>query len=48
MKNYCSECKFFKYEDSDGLGYCELWQESDVSCKDEACVEFQKDEVDYE
>lgn len=50
-KRYCSECKFFKYEDSCGLGYCEQWEEADVSCKDEACVEFEEDklnELDYD
>ena len=48
MKSYCGKCEFFKFEDADGLGWCSLWEESDVSCEDEACVEFQEDEVDYE
>ena len=50
-KRYCSECKFFKYEDSEGLGWCELLEEADVSCEDEACVEFEEDklnELDYD
>ena len=50
-KRYCSECKFFKYEDSGGLGYCDLWEEADVGRKDEACVEFEEDklnELDYD
>lgn len=48
MKNYCSECIFFKYEDSDGFGWCELWEECDVNCKDEACVEFQEKNIEYD
>lgn len=51
MKSYCGKCSFFKYEDADGLGWCSLWEESDVSCKDEACVEYEESEtkdLDYE
>lgn len=48
MKNYCGECEHLKYEDSEGYGYCDLWEESDVSCKDEACVEFEKKESEQE
>ena len=48
MKSYCGKCEFFKFEDADGLGWCSLWEESDVSREDEACVEYQEDEVDYE
>ena len=50
-KRYCSECVFFKFEDSEGLGFCELLEEADVSCEDEACVEFEEDklnEYDYD
>lgn len=35
-KRYCNECAFFKYEDWEGLGWCELLEEADVSCDDEA------------
>lgn len=37
-----------KYEDSDGFGYCDLWQESDVNGADEACVEFEEKESETE
>lgn len=50
-KRYCSECVFFKFEDSEGLGWCELLEEADVSCEDEACVEFEENklnELDYD
>lgn len=50
-KHYCSECKFFKFEDSEGLGWCEQLEEADVNCEDEACVEFEEDnlnELDYD
>ena len=50
-KHYCSECKFFKFEDSEGLGWCEQLEEADVNCKDEACVEFEENklnELDYD
>lgn len=50
-KRYCSECAFFKYEDAEGYGWCELLEEADVSCEDEACVEFEEDklnEYDYD
>lgn len=50
-KRYCSECKFFKYEDAEGLGWCELIEEADVERMDEACVEFEENEIneyDYE
>lgn len=47
MKKYCcSECKCFKYCDSDGFGYCDKWEEADVNSEDEACVEFE--EIDNE
>lgn len=42
-KRYCSECVFFKFEDSEGLGWCELLEE--------ACVEFEenkRNEYDYD
>ena len=42
---------FFKYEDAEGLGWCDLLEESDVSVQDEACVEFEPDdanEIEYE
>ena len=47
----CGECKFLKYEDAEGYGWCSLLEEADVSCKDEACVEFEETESkdeDYE
>lgn len=50
-KRYFSECVFFKFEDSEGLGWCELLEEADVSCEDEACVEFEENklnELDYD
>ena len=50
-KRYCNECAFFKYEDAEGYGWCELLEEADVNCKDEACVEFEESEIkdiDYE
>lgn len=40
MKTYCNECKWFKYLDADGFGWCEQWEEADVNSGDEACVEF--------
>ena len=45
-KQYCGQCIHFRYEDSDGLGWCELWETADTSCEDEACVEFEKDKVE--
>lgn len=48
MKNYCGKCEHLKYEDSEGYGYCDLWEESDVSCNDEACVEFEEKESEQE
>ena len=50
-KKYCNECAFFKYEDAEGYGWCELLEEADVNCEDEACVEFEESEskdMDYE
>ena len=50
-KRHCSECVFFKFEDAEGLWWCELLEEADVSCKDEACVEFEEskiNELEYE
>lgn len=50
-KRYCGECKFLKYEDSYGDGWCSLLEEADVNTADEACVEFEEDEqkdMDYE
>lgn len=50
-KRYCKECRFFKYEASGGLGYCELWEEADVDRKTEACVEFSEiksNELEYD
>lgn len=44
-KQYCGQCAFFKYEDAEGFGWCELLEESDVSVQDEACVEFENDEA---
>lgn len=49
MKHYtCGQCSHLKYEDSNGDGYCDLWEESDVNIKDEACVEFELKESDKE
>jgi hypothetical protein len=45
-KQYCGSCIHLKYEDADGLGYCELWQESDVSVEDEDCVEHEEEPED--
>lgn len=39
-KKYCGQCIHLKYEDQNGDGWCELWQESDVNVRDEACVEM--------
>lgn len=50
-KEYCGECKFLKFEDAQGYGWCSLLEEADVNVKDEACVEFEDrepKEVDYE
>lgn len=50
-KRHCGECKYLKFEDSEGLGWCSLLEEADVSCDDEACVEFEESEIkelDYE
>ena len=50
-KDYCEKCGHLKYVDAEGYGYCELWEEADVSSKDEACVEFEESEInelDYE
>ena len=44
-KNYCGECVHLKFEDSEGYGWCDLLEEADVSCEDEACVEFEEDEL---
>lgn len=47
----CGECKYLKYEDAEGYGWCSLLEEDDVPCKDEACVEFEETETkdeDYE
>lgn len=42
------DCRCFKYEDSVGLGFCDKWEESDISRDDDACVEFEKKEDDYD
>ena len=50
-KDYCGECKYLKFEDAQGYGWCSLLEEADVNVKDEACVEFEDrepKEVDYE
>lgn len=50
-KKYCGMCVHHKYEDSDGDGWCEQWEESDVNVSDEACCEFEEREendIDYE
>ena len=49
-KRYCSDCRFFKYEDAEGYGYCDLMEAADVNCEDEACVGFEEkefNEMDY-
>ena len=43
-KEHCGECKFLKFVDGDGMGYCDLLEEADVCVTDEACVEFIEDE----
>ena len=50
-KRYCGECVHLKFEDSEGYGWCDLLEEADVNCGDEACVEFEESEInelDYE
>lgn len=50
-KRFCGECVFLKYEDAEGYGWCELFEEADVNTADEACVEFEENEsknIDYE
>lgn len=45
------DCRCFKYEDSDGLGFCDKWEESDISRisrDDDACVEFERKEDEYD
>lgn len=40
-----------KFEDAEGYGWCSLLEEADVNVKDEACVEFEEEEIkelDYE
>lgn len=44
----CGDCRCFKYEDAEGLGYCDQWEETDVSCDDDACVEFVRKEDEYD
>lgn len=46
-KKYCGACIHFRYEDSEGYGWCDQWEEADVSCKDEACCEFNDKEDEY-
>ena len=41
MKNFCSECEHMKFEDSTGLGWCEVF-DFDVDSEEEACVEFEE------
>lgn len=50
MKTYCGQCEHLKYTDANGDGYCDLWEDSDVNEKDEACVEFfkKKSEEEFE
>jgi len=43
-KKYCGMCIHHKYEDSDGDGWCEQWEEADVNVSDEACCEFEERE----
>ena len=48
---YCGKCIHFKYEDSEGYGWCDLLEEADVERTDEACVEYEEDkhiEIYYE
>ena len=48
-KQYCGECKYLKYEDAEGYGWCELMEEADVNVQDEACVHMEeKKEEEYE
>ena len=51
-KRYCGECIHLRYEDAEGYGWCELFEEADVNRKDEACISaFEEDELneyDYE
>lgn len=50
-KRYCSECRFFKFEDSEGFGWCDLLEEADVNVNDEACVLIEEKEsknLEYE
>ena len=50
-KRYCGECVHWKFEDWEGYGWCDLLEEADVNCGDEACVEFEESEInelDYE
>jgi len=50
-KKKCGECKWLKFVDAEGDGWCEQWEESDVNVSDEACCEFEEreeNESDYE
>ena len=50
-ERYCSECAFFKFEDAEGYGWCELLEEADVNVNDEACVLIEEKEsknLEYE
>ena len=47
-KIYCADCKYFKYEDAEGFGWCDLLEEADVHRCDDACVEYEEKDIDYE
>ena len=45
----CGKCIHFKYEDSEGYGWCDLLEEADVERTDKACVEYEEDKhIDYD
>lgn len=47
MKKHCGGCQHLKFEDAEGMGWCDLWEEADVNRQDEACVEYEEKPEEY-
>lgn len=47
LKKRCGGCIHLRYEDAEGMGWCDLWEEADVNCQDEACVEYEEKPEEY-
>lgn len=46
-KEVCGHCKWLKFLDNIGNGWCEQLEEADVNVRDGACVEFEKKDYEF-